>query len=69
MSDQGSGDPLRAFGLDQAKALETLRQMCEIRVFEERVYDLLGRDLIKERRTYTRDRKQSLWCDFHPARR
>ena len=47
MSEQASAHPLAAFGLDKAKALDMLRQMCEIRVFEERVYDLLGRDLIK----------------------
>jgi 2-oxoisovalerate dehydrogenase E1 component len=34
-------------GLDKDKALDLLRQMWEIRMFEDRVYDLLGRNLIK----------------------
>ncbi|HSJ53408.1 MAG TPA: pyruvate dehydrogenase complex E1 component subunit beta [Anaerolineae bacterium] len=34
-------------GLTQERALELLRQMWEIRMFEERVYDLLGRNIIK----------------------
>jgi 2-oxoisovalerate dehydrogenase E1 component len=34
-------------GLDKAKALDLLRQMWEIRLFEDRVYDLLGRNVIK----------------------
>jgi len=38
---------LRKHGLSKKKALDLLRQMWEIRMFEDRVYDLLGRDLIK----------------------
>ncbi len=34
-------------GLSKAEALDLLRQMWEIRCFEEKVYDLLGRNLIK----------------------
>jgi 2-oxoisovalerate dehydrogenase E1 component len=37
----------KEFGLDKEQALELLRQMWEIRMFEETVYDLLGRNLIK----------------------
>jgi len=33
--------------LTKERALDLLRQMWEIRMFEDRVYDLLGRDLIK----------------------
>lgn len=33
--------------LSKKKALDLLRQMWEIRMFEDKVYDLLGRDLIK----------------------
>ena len=33
--------------LDKAQALDLLQQMWEIRLFEDKVYDLLGRDLIK----------------------
>jgi len=40
-------DPLAAHGLDRAKARDMLREMWEIRMFEDRVYDLLGRNLIK----------------------
>ena len=35
-------DPLETYGLTKEKALDLLRQMWEIRMFEERVYDLLG---------------------------
>ncbi len=38
---------MREEGLDRAKLLEYLRQMMEIRRFEETVYDLLGRNVIK----------------------
>ena len=38
---------LKKFGLNEEQALELLRQMWEIRTFEDKVYDLLGRDLIK----------------------
>ena len=34
-------------GLTKAQALDLLRQMWEIRMFENRVYDLLGRNIIK----------------------
>jgi len=39
--------PQETHGLDKAKALDLLRQMWEIRLFEDRVYDLLGRNIIK----------------------
>jgi pyruvate/2-oxoglutarate/acetoin dehydrogenase E1 component/TPP-dependent pyruvate/acetoin dehydrogenase alpha subunit len=42
-----SGNSLDVYGLTREKALDLLRQMWEIRMFEERVYDLLGRDVIK----------------------
>jgi pyruvate/2-oxoglutarate/acetoin dehydrogenase E1 component/TPP-dependent pyruvate/acetoin dehydrogenase alpha subunit len=42
-----STDPLKAHGLTKEKALDLLRQMWEIRMFEERVYDLLGQNIIK----------------------
>jgi len=38
---------LKEFGLGKEQALELLRQMWEVRMFEETVYDLLGRNLIK----------------------
>ena len=38
---------LKAHGLSREQALDLLRQMWEIRLFEERVYDLLGKNLIK----------------------
>jgi len=38
---------LEIFGLSKKKALDLLRQMWEIRLFEERVYDLLGQNVIK----------------------
>jgi 2-oxoisovalerate dehydrogenase E1 component len=40
-------DALQAHGLTQDHALDLLRQMWEIRFFEDRVYDLLGRNIIK----------------------
>jgi 2-oxoisovalerate dehydrogenase E1 component len=40
-------DALKQFPLSKGQALELLRQMWEIRKFEEKVYDLLGRNLIK----------------------
>jgi 2-oxoisovalerate dehydrogenase E1 component len=47
MSISESKNPLAAHGLDREKALDLLRQMWEIRMFEDRVYDLLGRNIIK----------------------
>jgi 2-oxoisovalerate dehydrogenase E1 component len=38
---------LENIDLTKEEALELLRQMWEIRMFEDKVYDLLGRDLIK----------------------
>jgi len=38
---------LEKVGLTREKALDSLRQMWEIRMFEDRVYDLLGRNIIK----------------------
>jgi 2-oxoisovalerate dehydrogenase E1 component len=38
---------MRAEGLTKGDVLAYLRQMCEIRYFEEMVYDLLGRNVIK----------------------
>jgi 2-oxoisovalerate dehydrogenase E1 component len=38
---------LKKSGLVKEQALDLLRQMWEIRMFEDKVYDLLGRDLIK----------------------
>ncbi|MFN2245426.1 MAG: thiamine pyrophosphate-dependent enzyme, partial [Anaerolineae bacterium] len=40
-------NPLENHGLTKSQALDLLRQMWEIRLFEERVYDLLGRNIIK----------------------
>jgi TPP-dependent pyruvate/acetoin dehydrogenase alpha subunit len=40
-------DLLEEHGLDTAQARDLLRQMWEIRMFEDRVYDLLGRNIIK----------------------
>ena len=37
----------KKFGLNKEQALDLLRQMWEIRMFEDKVYELLGRDLIK----------------------
>ena len=42
-----SKTPFDAQSLDKAQALDLLRQMWEIRFFEDRVYDLLGRNVIK----------------------
>jgi len=38
---------LEKLDLNKGQALDLLRQMWEIRAFEDKVYDLLGRDLIK----------------------
>jgi len=38
---------LKKFGLNKEQTLDLLRQMWEIRAFEDKVYELLGRDLIK----------------------
>ncbi|HSR31827.1 MAG TPA: dehydrogenase E1 component subunit alpha/beta [Anaerolineae bacterium] len=38
---------LEAHGLTKEQSLDLLRQMWEIRFFEDRVYDLLGRNIIK----------------------
>jgi len=38
---------LQGHGLSKEQALDMLRQMWEIRMFEDRVYDLLGRNIIK----------------------
>jgi pyruvate dehydrogenase E1 component alpha subunit len=37
----------KTIDMDKAEGLDLLRQMWEIRMFEDTVYDLLGRDLIK----------------------
>ncbi len=42
-----SDNPLEPYKLTREQALDMLRQMWEIRMFEDRVYDLLGRNLIK----------------------
>jgi len=42
-----SDNPPKPYELTKERALELLRQMWEIRMFEDKVYDLLGRDLIK----------------------
>jgi 2-oxoisovalerate dehydrogenase E1 component len=48
MSEKTSTNPAEAaHGLTKEQALDLLRQMWEIRLFEERVYDLLGRNIIK----------------------
>ncbi len=39
--------PAKSIDLPKAGALDLLRQMWEIRLFEERVYDLLGKNQIK----------------------
>ena len=44
---ENSGNPLEAYGLTKEQALDLLRQMWEIRMFENRVYDLLGQNIIK----------------------
>ena len=38
---------LEQYGLTKERALDLLRQMWEIRLFEDRVYDLLGQNIIK----------------------
>src|SRR5512139_1081408 len=40
-------ESITAAGLSKAEALSLLRQMCEIRAFEEKVYDLLGKNQIR----------------------
>jgi 2-oxoisovalerate dehydrogenase E1 component len=47
MSDKKASQALEAHGLNKEEALDLLRQMWEIRMFEDRVYDLLGRNVIK----------------------
>jgi TPP-dependent pyruvate/acetoin dehydrogenase alpha subunit len=42
-----SAAPAKSIDLPKAGALDLLRQMWEIRLFEERVYDLLGKNQIK----------------------
>ncbi len=41
------GKTLATSGLTQEQSLSLLRQMCEIRAFEEKVYDLLGKNQIR----------------------
>src|SRR4030042_384148 len=43
----GSAPPVKAIDLSKERALDLLRQMWEIRLFEERVYDLLGKSQVK----------------------
>jgi len=40
-------EAIKGTGLSRQQALSLLRQMCEIRAFEEKVYDLLGKNLIR----------------------
>ena len=47
MPTKSSPNPLQGHGLGKEKAIDLLRQMWEIRMFEDRVYDLLGRNIIK----------------------
>ncbi len=47
MSKKSSANSLAAHNLTREQALDLLRQMWEIRLFEDRVYDLLGRNIIK----------------------
>ena len=47
MTEKSSTNPLEPHGLTKEQAMDLLRQMWEIRVFEDRVYDLLGRNIIK----------------------
>jgi 2-oxoisovalerate dehydrogenase E1 component len=47
MSDDKATKALDAHGLDREGVLDLLRQMWEIRMFEDRVYDLLGQNIIK----------------------
>jgi len=47
MTGKTSEGVVASHGLTRDGALELLRQMWEIRMFEDRVYDLLGRNIIK----------------------
>jgi len=47
MTGNTADGALAPHGIDRDAALELLRQMWEIRMFEDRVYDLLGRNIIK----------------------
>jgi 2-oxoisovalerate dehydrogenase E1 component len=47
MTEKTSANPLQLHGLTKEEAMDLLRQMWEIRFFEDRVYDLLGRNIIK----------------------
>jgi pyruvate/2-oxoglutarate/acetoin dehydrogenase E1 component/TPP-dependent pyruvate/acetoin dehydrogenase alpha subunit len=47
MPEENAEHILKELGLDGEQALDILRQMWEIRMFEDRVYDLLGRNIIK----------------------
>ncbi len=47
MTEKASTNPLELHGLTKEEAMDLLRQMWEIRLFEDRVYDLLGRNIIK----------------------
>ncbi len=47
MTEKSSQDILSTSGLSKERALDLLRQMWEIRRFEETVYDLLGQNVIK----------------------
>ena len=47
MPNESSVLPQEINGLSKEKALDLLRQMWEIRLFEDRVYDLLGQNIIK----------------------
>ena len=47
MAKKSPTQALEAHGLTKEQSLELLRQMWEIRFFEDRVYDLLGRNIIK----------------------
>jgi TPP-dependent pyruvate/acetoin dehydrogenase alpha subunit len=46
MSNKPFAVPQELHELSKEKALDLLRQMWEIRLFEDRVYDLLGRNII-----------------------
>ncbi|MEJ2736748.1 MAG: dehydrogenase E1 component subunit alpha/beta [Anaerolineae bacterium] len=47
MTEKSSANSLHLHGLTKEEAMQLLRQMWEIRFFEDRVYDLLGRNIIK----------------------
>lgn len=47
MTVKESENMLKPHNLSKEDALELLRQMWEIRMFEDRIYDLLGRNIIK----------------------